>query len=111
VAGAYEMLAADYDWMFDDDALWQANRTQEKIQAEVTEILRPAAETDQREDALFGDARGDELLGALAIKASGLARLRRAKAQLEAEAVAREQAPIGSGWLPTPRRSCWAEPW
>jgi len=36
------MLAADYDWMFADDALWQANRTQEKIQAEVTEILRPA---------------------------------------------------------------------
>jgi transposase len=70
----------------------KANRTQEKLQAEVTEILRQAAETDQREDRLFGDARGDELPPELASKADRLTRLRQAKAQLEAEAAAREQA-------------------
>jgi hypothetical protein len=70
----------------------KANRSQEKIQAEVTEILRQAAETDQREDALFGDGRGDELPKVLASKANRLARPRQAKAQLEAEAAAREQA-------------------
>src|SRR6266536_4649841 len=70
----------------------KANRTQEKLQAEVAEILRQAAAADQREDRLFGDARGDELPAALASKADRLARLRQAKAQLEAEADAREQA-------------------
>jgi Transposase domain (DUF772) len=70
----------------------KANRTQEKLQAEVAEILRQAAETDQREDQLFRDARGDELPPQLASKAGRLARLRQAKAQLEAEAAAREQA-------------------
>jgi transposase len=69
----------------------KANRTQEKIQAEVAEILRQAADVDQREDRLFGDARGDELPAELASKADRLARLRQAKAQLQAEAAAREQ--------------------
>jgi hypothetical protein len=68
------------------------NRTHDKLEAEVAEILRQAAETDQREDQLFGDARGDELPEALASKADRLARLRQAKAQLEADAAAREQA-------------------
>jgi Transposase DDE domain len=70
----------------------KANRTQEKLQAEVAEILRQAAEIDQREDRLFGEARGDELPAELASKAGRLTRLRRAKARLEAEAAAREQA-------------------
>ncbi len=70
----------------------KANRTQEKLQAEVAEILREAAEIDQHEDRLFGDACGDELPPELASKADRLARLRQAKAQLEAEAAAREQA-------------------
>src|SRR6266516_443923 len=60
--------------------------------ADVAEILRQAAETDQHEDQLFGDARGDELPEALASKAGRLARLRQAKAQLEADAAARERA-------------------
>jgi transposase len=70
----------------------KANRTLDKLEAEVAEILRQAAETDQHEDRLFGDARGDELPPALASKADRLARLRQAKAQLAAEATAREQA-------------------
>jgi transposase len=70
----------------------KANRTLPKLEAEVAEILRQAAEADQREDRLFGEACGDELPEALASKAGRLARLRQAKAQLEAEATAREQA-------------------
>ena len=70
----------------------KANRTHAKLEAEVAEILRQAAETDQHEDQLFGDARGDELPEALASKAGRLARLRQAKAQLEADAAARERA-------------------
>jgi transposase len=70
----------------------KANRTHDQLEAEVAEILCQAAETDQHEDRLFGDARGDELPPELASKADRLARLRQAKAQLEAEAAAREQA-------------------
>jgi transposase len=70
----------------------KANRTHDKLQAEVAEILHQAAAADQHEDRLFGDARGDELPAELASKAGRLARLRRAKAKLEAEAAAREQA-------------------
>jgi Transposase DDE domain len=70
----------------------KANRTHDQLEEEVAEILRQAAETDQHEDRLFGDARGDELPPELASKADRLARLRQAKAQLEAEATAREQA-------------------
>jgi transposase len=70
----------------------KANRTHDKLETEVAEILRQAAEADQREDRLFGHARGDELPPELASKADRLARLRQAKAQLEAEAAAREQA-------------------
>jgi transposase len=70
----------------------KANRTQDKLEEEVAEILRQAAATDRHEDRRFGDACGDELPEALASKADRLARLRQAKAQLEAEAAAREQA-------------------
>jgi transposase len=67
----------------------KANRTQERLDAEVAEILREAAEADQREDLEHGQARGDELPEALASKAGRLARLRQAKALLEAEAAER----------------------
>jgi transposase len=67
----------------------KANRTLDRLNAEVAEILRQAAEADQREDRLFGQARGDELPEALASKAGRLTRLRQAKAQLEAEAAER----------------------
>jgi transposase len=68
-----------------------ANRTLDKLQREVAEILRQAAEADQQEDGLFGDGRGDELPDALASKAGRLARLWQAKARLEAEATERQQ--------------------
>jgi transposase len=52
----------------------KANRTLDQLEAEVAEILRQAAETDQHEDRLFGDACGDELPPALASKTDRLAR-------------------------------------
>jgi hypothetical protein len=70
----------------------KANRTHDQLEAEVAEILRQAAEADQREDLQYGQARGgDELPEALASKAGRLARLRQAKARLEAEAAERAQ--------------------
>jgi transposase len=69
----------------------KANRTLDRLEREVAEILTQAAEIDQREDRLLGDARGDELPEALASKAGRLARLRQAKAQLEAEAAERQR--------------------
>jgi hypothetical protein len=77
------------------NAATTASHTQEKIEekleAEVAEILRQAAEADQRDDLQHGQARGDELPEALASKAGRLARLRQAKAQLEAEAAERQR--------------------
>jgi hypothetical protein len=73
------------------NAAERANRTLAKLEEEVAEILRQAAEADQRDDLAHGDARGDELPAALASKAGRLQRLRQAKALLEAEAAARQQ--------------------
>jgi hypothetical protein len=66
-------------------------KLEEKLEAQVAEILRQAAEADQREDLEHGQAHGDELRAALVAKASRLARLRQAKAQLEAEAAERQR--------------------
>jgi transposase len=68
-----------------------ASHTQKKIEAEVAEILRQAADADQAEDLEHGDAHGDQLPEALASKAGRLARLRQAKTQLEAEAAERQR--------------------
>jgi hypothetical protein len=73
------------------NAAERANRTHDKLEEEVAEILRQAAQADQRDDGEHGDGRGDELPAELASKAGRLARLRQAKAQLEAEAAARQQ--------------------
>src|SRR5919198_2708857 len=54
----------------------KANRTHELLEAEVAEILRQAAEADQREDREHGDGRGDELPASLASPTGRLARLR-----------------------------------
>jgi transposase len=68
-----------------------ANRTHATLEEEVAEILHQAAAADQREDLQHGDARGDELPAALANPTGRLARLRQAKALLEAEAAERQQ--------------------
>jgi transposase len=59
-----------------------ANRTYEQI---AMEILAEAAAVDAAEDELYGEARGDELPLELADPRTRRARLRAAKAELEAE--------------------------
>jgi transposase len=73
------------------NAATTASHTRDKLEAEVAEILRQAADADQREDLQPSQARGDELPEALASKAGRLARLRQAKALLEAEAAERQR--------------------
>jgi transposase len=59
-----------------------ANRSYEQV---AREILAEAAETDRREDELYGEARGDELPERLRTSAGRRAALREAKEELERE--------------------------
>ena len=68
-----------------------ANRTHAHLKAQVAELLSQATEADRADDQQHGAGGGDELPRALAGRAKRLARLQRAKAQLEAEAAARQQ--------------------
>jgi transposase len=69
----------------------RANRNLAKLQDEVAAILREATETDRAEDLEHGLAQGGELPAALANPTGRLARLRQAKALLEAEAAERQR--------------------
>jgi hypothetical protein len=69
----------------------RASRTLEKLEEEVAEILREAAETDQAEHHQHGPARGDQLPAELASPSGRLARLQQAKALLEADAAERQR--------------------
>ena len=75
-----------------------ANRGYEQI---AREILAEAAETDRREDELYGEARGDELPERLRTSAGRRAALRQARDELEREraserdAEAQTEAPEG----------------
>lgn len=63
-----------------------------ELRARARALLEEAAATDAAEDELYGaDRRGDELPDELARRESRLARLREAKAALEAEAREREE--------------------
>jgi transposase len=66
----------------------RANRTYEQLAAE---ILEEAGEVDEREDALYGDARGDELPPELADPGTRRARLREAKRRLDQEHAAKQR--------------------
>jgi transposase len=67
------------------NASQQATRSYPAIRQEVDRILGEAAEVDAAEDAQHGTARGDELPAELTDRRSRLARLRRCRAELEAE--------------------------
>jgi transposase len=92
-----------------------ANRGYERI---AREILAEAAETDRREDELYGEARGDELPERLRTSRGRRAALRQAKEELERERE-RERArsdPEGSGGAGVaieldPGRFCHPRPW
>ena len=63
---------------------------EEELERQVTRLLEEAERTDAEEDALYGDARGDELPDELATREGRLKVIREAKAALEEEA--REKA-------------------
>jgi transposase len=66
-----------------------ANRTHDKLAAEVARIFEQAKAKDEEEDRLYGpDKRGDELPEELRSRDSRLKRLKEAKARLEQEAAA-----------------------
>jgi hypothetical protein len=75
----------------------RANRTLAKLEEEVAEILRQAAEADQAEDHQHGGRRGDELPAELASPTSRLARLQQAKALVEADAAQRQRRYLPAG--------------
>jgi len=63
------------------------SEAEQKLEAEVEELLQRAAETDAAEDEQYGKGkRGDELPEELARRESRLKKIREAKAELEAEA-------------------------
>jgi transposase len=61
-------------------------RREAELQAEVARWLEQAARLDAAEDAEHGDGRGDEMPAWMADKQERLAKIRQAKAALEAEA-------------------------
>jgi len=63
------------------------------LEAEVRRILDEAEAIDQAEDALYGEARGDELPPELRTREGRLRKIRELKAELEAEAKARTGDP------------------
>ena len=64
-----------------------------QLAREVDELLKRAQEVDEEEDWRYGrDRRGDELPEELSFRESRLRKIREAKAALEAEAAAAEQA-------------------
>jgi hypothetical protein len=69
------------------------NRTYEGLRREAAQIIEEAIETDAREDALYGDKRGDELPQELADPRTRKARIKELLEQAQAEIEpAREQA-------------------
>lgn len=64
------------------NASLKANRTRDQLEAEVAAMFVDAADTDAREDAVFGDARGDELPDDLVDPRRRKARLDAALAEL-----------------------------
>jgi transposase len=78
-----------------------ANRAEQKLRELAAQILAEAEETDAAEDALFGDARGDELPAELADPVTRAQRIAAALAQLQAgrEAAEAERDQQASSFL------------
>lgn len=82
-------------------------RREAELEAEVASWLRQAARADAAEDAELGERRGDELPAWVADKQARLARIRQAKAALEAEAEA--EVPPDDGERPGPSSGMMAK--
>lgn len=80
-----------------------------RLQHEISDLLRQAEETDEREDQEYGKAkRGDELPEELTHRETRLARIKEAKRALEAEA--KEQSSSRDDEKPEPPSSGKEEP-
>jgi transposase len=68
-------------------------KEEERLKAEIAELLRQAQQSDEAEDAALGSRRGDELPDELRFREQRLAKILEAKARLEeqARAAAEEQ--------------------
>lgn len=75
------------------NASLKANRTRQQLEAEVAAMFADAADTDAREDEMFGDARGDELPADLADPRSRKARLDAALIEVAKAEAARQPQP------------------
>jgi transposase len=68
------------------------NKEIDRLEAEIEQLLKQAAELDAEQDAALGSRRGDELPDELKRREQRLAKIREAKARLETEAQARAAA-------------------
>jgi len=89
-ANASRHKAMSYDRMTAKETRLEAEIA--ALRAQVDAVLADAAATDAAEDAEFGDRRGDELPAELQHRETRLRKIREAKAALEAEAKAAEEA-------------------
>jgi hypothetical protein len=65
------------------------NKESERLKAEIEQLLKQAEQLDAEQDAALGSRRGDELPDELKRREDRLAKIREAKARLEAEACAK----------------------
>ena len=63
----------------------------ERLEAEIEQLLKQAEQVDAEQDAALGSRRGDELPAELKRREDRLAKIREAKARLEAEALAKAE--------------------
>ena len=68
------------------------NKEIDRLEAEIEQLLKQAQDLDAEQDAALGSRRGDELPDELKRREQRLAKIREAKARLEAEAQARAEA-------------------
>src|SRR5437763_15828213 len=67
-------------------------KEEERLQAEIAELLKQQLQTDEAEDAALGSRRGDELPEEMRFREQRLAKLQEAKARLEEQAKAAAEA-------------------
>ena len=67
------------------------NKQSERLEAEIDQLLKQAEQLDAEQDAALGSRRGDELPEELKRREERLAKIREAKARLEAEAHAKAE--------------------
>jgi transposase len=66
-------------------------KEEERLKAEITELLKQQQQVDEAEDAILGARRGDELPEELRFREQRLAKIQEAKKRLEEQAAAKAQ--------------------